>query len=134
MVINPGSSLIIFRTAYPCSIIFFIAPILRQKAIQSILQLPTTQNAKNPWLLTEGGRLRESNCRGSFTRRSAVTPTFFWRECFVWNIEVTIICKSVLVLKVLLILSTIHTRTIFTYDIHNVMYDCHAIRGSLERG
>ena len=29
-----------------------------------------------------------------------------------------------LVLKVLLILSTIHTRTIFTYDIHNVLYDC----------
>ena len=29
-----------------------------------------------------------------------------------------------LVLKVLLILSTIHTRTIFTYNIHNVSYDC----------
>ena len=30
-----------------------------------------------------------------------------------------------LVLKVFLILLTIHTRTIFTYDIHNVSYDCH---------
>jgi len=38
-----------------------------------------------------------------------------------------------LVLKLLLILSTIHTLTIFTYDIHNVSYDCHAIRGSLGR-
>ena len=76
MVINPGSPLIIFGTAYPCSIIFFIALILRHKAIQSNLLQATTQNAKSPWLLTGGGRLRESNCRGSFTRRSAVTPTF----------------------------------------------------------